>query len=637
MVPDVSIVVVTHDALPYCRVLFSSLGRTRGATYETVVVDNASSPATRRYLARLQRAGTIDTLCLRPDNALFARACNLGAQISDPESERVLLLNPDVEIRDPNWLALLLEAHEGGATGYGLLTDEAGARTDGYCLLIDRELLLQHPLDERYPGWWCVARLQAELLSAGAPVQAISDHDHLLFHFGRKSGPGFASAQGAKTPPATVRGWFAGRSVKRLSARELASQIPAASKHAALSRRNRALARIEDRLERLGEKLDMLCLTTPARLDALSAGSAELGSLIRADHDQLRRILRAIAAEEAPNRSRLGAARAAPDYELAFTDPDPMVSIVIPTHDRAELLRGRSVASALAQSHERLEVVVVGDDSPPEVEDAVRSFADPRVRFHRVATPYRAREDPRSQWLVRSVMARNEGLRLARGAWLLAFDDDDEMCPDQVAKLLALARDSRAEVVYGLASRHWSDGSDDIVGAFPPTFGQFTWQCALYHRGLGFFERQLVATDFELPSDWFMCESMLRAGVRFAMLDEIVCRIYPSAAMHAEVERQRTAAAEEAQAAAEAQAPQAELGPARPPTPHVTPWNAPSRFGPAGELARVALRRVIRPLEVRMREADQGLTDALAAQQAQLGEVEAKLDALRDRTTAGAS
>ena len=29
---------------------------------------------------------------------------------------------------------MLLHAHEGGATGYGLLTDEAGARTDGYCL-----------------------------------------------------------------------------------------------------------------------------------------------------------------------------------------------------------------------------------------------------------------------------------------------------------------------------------------------------------------------------------------------------------------------------------------------------------------------------------------------------------------------
>jgi hypothetical protein len=305
---------------------------------------------------------------------------------------------------------------------------------------------------------------------------------------------------------------------------------------------------------------------------------------------------------------------------------------VIPTHDRAELLRERSVASALAQSHRRVEVIVVGDDSPPEVEEAVRSFADSRVRFHRLATPYRASEDQRTQWRVRSVMARNEGMRLARGAWLVAFDDDDEMCPDQVARLLALARERRAEVAYGVASRHWRDGSEDRVGEFPPRYAQFTWQLAIYHAGLGFFERQLVATDFGLPSDWFMCESMLRAGVSFAMLDEIVCRIYPSDAMHAEVERERFAAAQAARAAAA----QAGVPPPRPRV-HVTPWSAPSRFGPAGELARIALRRVTRPLEVRMREADQGLTEALAAQRVQLEELEAKLESLRNGTTAGKS
>jgi hypothetical protein len=272
----------------------------------------------------------------------------------------------------------------------------------------------------------------------------------------------------------------------------------------------------------------------------------------------------------------------------------------------------------------------------------VRSFADPRVRFHRVATPYRARDDARSQWLVRSVMARNEGLRLARGAWLLAFDDDDEMGPDQVAKLLALARDRRAEVAYGLASRHWRDGSDDIVGAFPPALGRFTWQCAIYHRGLGFFQRQLVATDFDLPSDWFMCESMLRAGVRFAMLDEIVCRIYPSATMHSEREWQRAAAMEGAPAEAAAQAARAEPMPLTLPAqptlvPHVTPWNAPSRFGPAGRLARLALRRVMRPLEVRVGEADEALRDALAAHHTQLEDLEAKVDALRDHPSTSAS
>lgn len=153
LAPALSIVVVTHNALPYCGVLFSSLRRTRGVEFETIVVDNASQPATRRYLTRRQRRGDISTLCLRPDNVLFARACNLGASLSDPQSAHVLLLNPDVEIRDPAWLTTLLEAHDGGATGYGRLTDEARARTDGYCLLVDRDVLLDHPLGAaRWPG-----------------------------------------------------------------------------------------------------------------------------------------------------------------------------------------------------------------------------------------------------------------------------------------------------------------------------------------------------------------------------------------------------------------------------------------------------------------------------------------------------
>jgi hypothetical protein len=38
-----------------------------------------------------------------------------------------------------------------------------------------------------------------------------------------------------------------------------------------------------------------------------------------------------------------------------------------------------------------------------------------------------------------------------------------------------------------------------------------------------------------------------------------------------------------------------------------------------------------------MREADQGLTEALAAQRVQLEELEAKLESLRNGTTAGKS
>jgi hypothetical protein len=374
------------------------------------------------------------------------------------------------------------------------------------------------------------------------------------------------------------------------------------------------LARIEDRLKRI-----------EGELDGLRADNERLRAALTSDNERVRRILRSITADDSGNRRRLALARSHEDYARAFEDPDPLVSIVIPTHDRAELLRGRSVASALAQTHANVEVIVVGDDSPPAVEATIAEIGDPRVSFHRLATPYKAANDERSQWLIRSVMARREGLGLARGRWLVAFDDDDQMRPDQVERLLALAREHRAEVSYGSALRHWPDATERL-GGFPPQYGQFTWQCAIYHAGLAFFERQLVAHEFAVPSDWFMCEAMLRAGVRFAMLDDVVCEIYPSEATRAERDRQQALVAH-------VPPPEAPATPAtttRTPLP-VTPWDSPSRFGAPGRLARRALRRVLRPLEVRQREADQSLAEMLDAQRDTLDALGSEVRALRDQ------
>jgi hypothetical protein len=42
------------------------------------------------------------------------------------------------------------------------------------------------------------------------------------------------------------------------------------------------------------------------------------------------------------------------------------VTIVLPTFRRAELLRTRSLPAALAETHERVEVLVIGDGPDPE-------------------------------------------------------------------------------------------------------------------------------------------------------------------------------------------------------------------------------------------------------------------------------
>jgi glycosyltransferase involved in cell wall biosynthesis len=125
-------------------------------------------------------------------------------------------------------------------------------------------------------------------------------------------------------------------------------------------------------------------------------------------------------------------------------------------------------------------------------------------------------------------MARNEATRHARGQWLLHFDDDDRLHPDSISRLLALARSERAEVSYGRFEQHGPDGRSWVRGAFPPQSGGFGWPAAIMHGGLRLFERELVAAHLGLPGDMYLLTRMLRVGVRFAFLDEVVLDYFPS-------------------------------------------------------------------------------------------------------------
>jgi hypothetical protein len=87
-------------------------------------------------------------------------------------------------------------------------------RADGYCLLVDRDLFIAYGLDENF-GWnWAVTKLQAELLKAGHAVRAVQEHDHLLYHFGGKSGEPPRGAKGMRVNRDEVVGWFDGHSVE---------------------------------------------------------------------------------------------------------------------------------------------------------------------------------------------------------------------------------------------------------------------------------------------------------------------------------------------------------------------------------------------------------------------------------------
>jgi len=258
---------------------------------------------------------------------------------------------------------------------------------------------------------------------------------------------------------------------------------------------------------------------------------------------EIREMLRSLVAEEAVNRRRLFELRGHPDYDLPFVESDPLVSVCVPARaDRIGLLVERAIPSALAQTYANVEVVVVGDAAGSETRTAIESLGDDRIRYsdltHRVVHP-----DPHRHWLTGAIMPRNEAHRLAQGRWIADLDDDDALRPDAVEHLLEFARSERVEVAYGIVEMIEPDGRRSTIGGFPPAplepdwrergLGWQPWRGsastgAIFHTGLRLFGREHVAAVLGIPGDFFRLERMVRAGVRFGMLERITYDYYPS-------------------------------------------------------------------------------------------------------------
>ena len=116
-----------------------------------------------------------------------------------------------------------------------------------------------------------------------------------------------------------------------------------------------------------------------------------------------------------------------------FEAGTPLVSVIVPTYNRPVLL-AETLASIERQTYPALEIVVV-NDAGSDVSDVVARF--PRARLL---------EQPQNRG---PAAARNRGLSEARGAFVMFFDDDDEMFPDHVAALANALIRSGLDVAYG--------------------------------------------------------------------------------------------------------------------------------------------------------------------------------------------
>ena len=118
-----------------------------------------------------------------------------------------------------------------------------------------------------------------------------------------------------------------------------------------------------------------------------------------------------------------------------------MVSVVITTHKRVPEMVERALKSVLSQTYKNLEVFVV-DDSPADyplrqaVETMVTGYSSQNVKY----IPHEKCQG--------ACVARNTGLRAAKGKYIAFLDDDDEWLPEKIEKQLLAFTTDRIALVY---------------------------------------------------------------------------------------------------------------------------------------------------------------------------------------------
>ena len=130
----------------------------------------------------------------------------------------------------------------------------------------------------------------------------------------------------------------------------------------------------------------------------------------------------------------------------------PLVSISIPTYNRANSYLKHALRSAVCQTYQNIEIIVSDNNSPDNTESVVREFDDPRIRY------YRQKEN------IGPIKNRHFCLEQARGEYFVLLLDDDVIDGDFVSACMD-AVENYGEPGIVLTGARQIDSAGNILSA----------------------------------------------------------------------------------------------------------------------------------------------------------------------------
>ncbi len=238
---------------------------------------------------------------------------------------------------------------------------------------------------------------------------------------------------------------------------------------------------------------------------------------------------------------RLARWRHAKEYDSK--KDNPLVSVYIPTYNRADMLKERSIPTVLAQTYKNFELIIIGDHCTDNTEKVVNSFNDQRIRFYNIPKRgYRYPPTSENHWFAGAVVASNVALQMVRGKWIAVLDDDDIWTPDHLEELLRFAQSGGYEFVSS-AWKNLNEGNTVTLearhvdaqyyhpgkvgdGVGPRIGSDCTW---VYRSYLTFFKYNINCwrKSWNKVNDIDILLRIARAGVKIGYLNKPLASVLP--------------------------------------------------------------------------------------------------------------
>jgi len=187
------------------------------------------------------------------------------------------------------------------------------------------------------------------------------------------------------------------------------------------------------------------------------------------------------------------------------TDLDdlPLVSIIIATYNRSNILLYRTLPSILAQSYKNIEIIIVGDKCIDNTPFLLKNYPDKRVKFYDLYKRGIYPSNIKDRWFVQGTTPRNKGMKLAKGKWFVFISDDDILFPNHI------------EILLKNAIKFGTEDNPCLIG------GMQTW---IYKSYLKFFKWNIDSwrKEWNRPVDYDLQIRFINAGVKFGHIFDVV-------------------------------------------------------------------------------------------------------------------